>query len=340
MKKWIFTGLVLIAITTCFANAKEKKQPKPKSLQVKYPLLLTVDFNTAAPLKYKFVSERRMTLNLDPTGKYSKTRGSDTEKDEEYVEKLEMEITYKALKVDPYGYSTIEATCNSAKATRVTGHGGSRPDAVESLVGRSFTFKITPAGKIADDSNFVSLVKELGGKAFTGESQRGRIKDPDMIMDFVATQWRIWDSAASIIKPLKGVRKNSKWNSQLLAPMPFVSKIGRDVAYKLAGVVESNNVSYADITSTYSLSKSPPAGAPMPYTGSFQMRGIFGFLQGYKVISIDGAGRQLFDFKKGLIKSDSQQYNTKVSASIMGLGSDALEPNIKINQTITMTLVE
>jgi hypothetical protein len=241
--------------------------------------------------------------------------------------------------VDPYGYSTIEATCNSAKVTSAAGHGG-RKDAVESLVGRSFTFKITPTGKIADDSNFVSLVKELGGKAFTGTSQRGRIKNPDMIMDFIATQWRIWDSAASIKKPLKGVKKDSKWNSQLLAPMPFVSKIGRDVTYKLAGVVESNNVSYADITSTCSLSKSPPADAPMPYSGSFQMRGTFGFLQGYKVLSIDGAGRQLFDFKKGLIKSDSQHYNAKVSASIMGLGSDALEPNIEINQTITMTLVE
>ena len=300
---------------------------------------MTVDFNTAAPLKYKFVSERHTKLDLDPTGKYSKTQGTDTEKDEEYIDKLEMEITYKALKVDPYGYSTIEATCNSAKVIHTAGH-GERPDAVESLAGRSFIFKITPTGKIADDSNFVSLVKELGGKAFTGASQRGRIKDPDMIMDFVATQWRPWDSVASIKKPLKGVKKDSKWNSQLLAPMPFVLKTGRDVAYKLAGIVESNNVSYADITSIYSLSKVPPADAPMPYGGSFQMRGTFGFLQNYKVLSIDGDGRQLFDIKKGLIKSDTQHYNAKVSASIFGLGSDTLEPNIKIDQTITMTLVE
>lgn len=337
MKKWIFTGLVLIAIATCFASAKEKKQPKPQSPKVKYPLLLTVDFNTAAPLKYKFVSERHMTLNLDPTGKYSRTAaGGDPGKDEVYVEKLEMDITYKALKVDSYGYSTIEATCDSAK---VTGH--ERPDAAASLAGRSFTFKITPTGKIADDSNFVSLVKVLGAKAFIRiEGQKGKIKNPDMIMDFVATQWRIWDSAASIQKPLKGVKKDSKWNSQLLAPMPFPSKVGRDVAYKLAGVVESNNVYYADITSTYSLSKTPPADAPMPYSGSFQMRGTFGFLQGYKVLSINGTGRQLFDIKKGLIKSDTQHYKTEVSASIFGLGSNTVEPNIKIDQTTTMTLVE
>jgi hypothetical protein len=276
-----------------------------------------------------------MTLNFDPAGKYSKIGDKDSEKDEVYVEKLEMDITYKALKVDPSGYSTIEATCDSAK---VTGHG--RPDAAASLTGRSFTFKVTPTGKIADDSNFVSLVKAIGAKAFTGSGQKGKIKDPDMIMDFVATQWRIWDSAASIQKPLKGVKKDSKWNSQLLAPMPFVSKVGRDVVYKLAGVVESNNVSYADITSTYSLSKTPPADAPMPYGGSFQMRGTFGFLQGYKVLSISGTGRQLFDIKKGLIKSDTQHYKTEVSASIFGLGSNTVEPNIKIDQTTTMTLVE
>jgi hypothetical protein len=162
-----------------------------------------------------------------------------------------------------------------------------------------------------------------------------------MIMDFVAAQWRIWDSTASIKKPLKGVKKDSKWNSQLLAPMPFVSKTGRDVAYKLAGIVDINNVSCADITSTYSLSKLQLTDAPWPYgSSSFQMRGTFGFLQNYKVLSIDGDGRQLFDIKKGLIKSDTQHYNAKVSASIFGLGSDTLEPNIKIDQTITMILVE
>jgi hypothetical protein len=340
MKKWIFTGLVLIVLTTCFASAKEKKQPKPQSPKVKYPLLLTVDFNTAAPLKYKFVSERHMTVNFDPTGKYSRTgTGGDPDKNEVYAEKLEMDITYKALKVEASGYSTIEATCDSVKVTGNT-EGHSRKDAVESLAGRSFTFKVTPTGKIADDSNFVLLVKALGAKAFTGEGQKGKIKDPDMIMDFVATQWRIWDSTASIKKPLKGVKKDSTWNSQLLVPMPFVSKTGRDVVYKLAGVVESNNVSYADITSTYSLSKTPPADAPMPYGGSFQMRGLFGFLQAYKVLSIDGTGKQLFDIKKGLIKSDIQHYKTEVSASIFGLGSDTVEPNIKIDQTTTMTLVE
>lgn len=161
-----------------------------------------------------------------------------------------------------------------------------------------------------------------------------------MIMDFIAMQWRIWDSIARIKEPLKGLKKGQEWDSKLLAPMPFVSKIGRDVKYKFAGVVESNNVSYAKIVSSYKLSSAPPAGVDMPYSGSFYMRGTFGFLRGYRVQSIEGGGQQLYDIKRGLIKSDSQHYNAKVSASIFGLGSDTIEPNIEVDQTITMTLVE
>ena len=107
-------------------------------------------------------------------------------------------------------------------------------------------------------------------------------------MDFVATQWNIWDSVSSIKKPLKGLKKGRKWDSKLLAPMPFVSKIGRDVKYQFAGIAEANGVSLAEITSSYKLSQKPPAGVPLPYGGSFHMRGTFGFLRGYQVLSIEG----------------------------------------------------
>jgi hypothetical protein len=221
----------------------------------------------------------------------------------------------------------------------VSSRDNERSDVVESLVGKSFTLKITPTGKVVDYTSLESLAKELGGKAFTN-SGRGRIKNPDMILDFLATQWNIWDSVSSIKNPLKGLKKNQKWNSKLLAPMPFTVKVGRDVEYGFAGVVEANGVSFAEITSSYKLSRSPPGDIPMPYSGSFYMRGTFGFLRGYQVQSIEGSGRQLYDIERGLIKSDIQQYQAKVGASIFGLGSDTLEPNIIINQTITMTLVE
>ncbi len=348
MKKRIFSWLLLAAAACFFVSVETKaglfgpksKSGKPDSFN-KGKLLLSVDFEPNVPLTYKFVSERQIALDLDPSHKSSKGQKDKGSGSQNVTEKLEMEIVYRPVEIAPYGYSTIEATCNSAKVTRtqVSGKGqGGRGDAVESAAGRSWTFKITPTGKIVDYASIEKLVAEMGEKAFAG-SQRSRIKDPEMIMDFLATQRYIWESIASIKNPLKGLRKGQKWNSKLLAPMPFVSKIGRDVKYEFTGVVESNNVSCARIISSYKLSQSPP-DMPMPYSGSFYMRGTFGFLRGYVVQSIEGGGEQLYDIKKGLIKSDTQHYKAKVSASIFGLGSDTIEPNIEINQIITMTLVE
>jgi hypothetical protein len=346
MKKWIFTRLFLTAAVCFFISVETKaglfgsksKSGKPGNFN-KGKLLLSVDFEPNVPLKYNFVCERQIALDL--SGKYSKGR-KDRGKAHNFTEKLEMEIVYKPLQIDPYGYSTIEATCNSAKATRSSesGRGRDKGDAVESVIGKSFTFKITPTGKVVDYNSLENLVKELGEKAFGEGSKRGRVKDPDMVMDFLATQWNIWDSVSSIKNPLKGLKKGRKWSSQLLAPMPFVSKTGRDVEYQFAGVTEANGVSLAEITSSYKLSQESPRGVCLPYSGSFQMRGTFGFLRGYQMLSIEGTGRQLYDIERGLIKSDTQQYQAKVSASIFGLGSGTLEPNIIIDQTITMKLVE
>lgn len=332
MKKWIFSSLSL-AVIIAFVVGCQQQQKTSNTPAMGEDLLLSVDFKPDVPLKYKFVSQRNIQLDLNPSGKSSKTDG----KVQSIDEKLEMEIVYKPVEIDPYGYSMIEASCISAKVSRSSSSGKakSRPDAVETLQGKTFTLKITPTGKIVDHSSLEALIKELGEKAF-GDSSKGRIKDPDMIMDFVATQWSIWDSVASIKDPLKGLKKGNKWNSRLIAPMPYVAKIGRDVEYKL----DQRSAEEVQITSGYSLSESAPTDVPLPYSGAFQMRGTFGFLRGYQVLSIDGTGQQIFDVEKGLIKSDSQQYQAKVKASIFGLGGDTLEPNIIINQTITMTLVE
>ncbi len=329
---------ILFAIAVCFLFAGcEEQQQQNKTANIKGPLLLSVDFKAGVPLKYRFVCERQIALDLDPS---RKKKQADRSSSQNISETLEMEIVYKPVEVDPYGYSIIEATCNSARVTRSLSTAKRRgsKDAAEAAGGKSFTLKITPTGRIADFSSLENLIKELGTKAFA-DSSRGRIKDPDMIMDFVATQWYLWDSISSIDKPSKGVRKGQKWSSQILAPMPFVSKIGRDVEYEFAGVVEANGAGLAEITSSYKLSKSLPT-APLPYSGSFQMRGTFGFLRGYKVLAICGSGRELYDIERGIIKSNIQNYKSKVSASIFGLGSGPIEPNIEISQTITMTLVE
>jgi len=309
-------------------SAKSNKSGKGR-------LLMSIDFEPNVPLKYKFVSERKVSLDLDPSGKYSKG-GKASGSAQQISEKLEMEIVYKPVEVNPYGYSIIEAQCTNATASRSssTGRAQTKKDAVEYLAGKTFTLKITPTGKIADYSSLKTVIEELGKKAFP-DSQRARIKDPDMIMDFIAVQWNLWDAVATVKKPLKGVKIGEKWSSRLVAPMPFVSKVGRDVVYKL----NDFNDASAEIVSSYKLSSVLP-DVPMPYSGSFQMRGTFGFLTGYQVLSIEGTGSQIYDNAKGRIKSDVQQYQSKVKASIMGLGSDNLEPNIIVNQTTTITLIE
>lgn len=334
MKKRTFAELFLVTVLVFTGGCEEQQRSATDSM--KGSLLLSVDFKPDTPLKYQFVCERQVAVNLDPSGRHSKG-GKDADKTQNTTEKLEMEIVYKPVEIDPYGYTEIEATCNLAKVTR-TSRVQDRGDAVETAAGKKFTLKITPTGKIVDYTSLEGLTKELGNAAFT-DSRRGRIKDPDMIMDFVATQWYLWDSIASIKEPLRGIRKGQRWESELLAPMPFVSRTGRDVEYKFAGIVESNGVSCAEITSSYKLSQSQPA-ASLPYSGSFQMRGTFGFLRGYRVQSIEGSGVQLYDIKRGLIKSDTQHYKAEVSASVFGLGSDMIEPNIEVNQTMTMTLAE
>ncbi|HBG28699.1 MAG: hypothetical protein A2Y10_12155 [Planctomycetes bacterium GWF2_41_51] len=341
MKKWIFASLILASAAICFLGCQQQqeKQQKSKAVDLKEAVLLSVDFQPDTEVVYNFVSERTMTINLDPSGKYSK--GKKDGKEQSQSEKLEMQIAYKPVKLDPLGVSTIEATCRSAKVTRVgSGRGQDKTDAVESLVGKSFTLSISPTGKIVDYSSLEKISKELGEKAFSGgDGKRGKVKNPDMIMDFLATQWNIWDTVAAIKNPAKGLTAKSKWNSKLIAPMPYVSKIARDVDYSLAGVKQTETGTLAEIESVYTLSRTP-AEAPLPYSGSFQMKGMFGFLQGYKVLSLEGKGTQIFNIDKGMIVSDIQNYKAAVSASIMGLGSDELTPNIEIDQTITMKLVE
>lgn len=340
MKKWISAVLVLIVtafyFTGCQQQQKAESPKAQKSTALKGAVLLSVDFEPDQTLVYNFVCERTIHVNLDPTGKYSK--GKQDGKEQTQVEKLEMQIAYKPVTIDPVGVSVIEAACNSVKATRTgTGRTQDKADAVENLAGKSFTLKISPTGKIVDYTSLDSTAKELAEMAFGGgETKKGKIKNPDMVMDFLATQSNIWDSVATIKNPLKGVDKKSKWSSKLLAPMPYVSKIGRTVEYRLAGL-ENNN--QACIESVYSLSKTP-SDVTLPYSGGFQMKGMFGFLQGYKVLDITGQGKQLFDIDKGRIVSDTQEYTATVSATIFGLGSDELTPNIKIEQKLTMTLVE
>ena len=153
-------------------------------------------------------------------------------------------MAYKPIKVDSYGLTTIEATCKSVKVSRSK---GSRKDAVQSLAGRTFTVTVGPTGGIEDYSQLDSLLKEIGEKAFRPESDRGRIKEPDMIGDFVASQWFLWDSISSIERPAEGVEIGRSWNSQLSVPAPMVMRKARDVTYTLDEIRPGGGLSHGQI---------------------------------------------------------------------------------------------
>jgi len=302
---------------------------------VKEPLiknkeLLTVDWQDGRRLEYKFVSGREITLDWDQTGKLSQSDKSTPDKS---TESMEMVVAYTPIEIDPYGLTTIEATCKSVKVARSK---GSRKDAVEYLAGKTFTFTVGPTGKIEDYSQLDELLKETGTKAFFTNTNGDRIKELDMICDFIATQWFLWDSVSSIKDPSKGVAVGQSWKSKLSVPSPMVMRKARDVTYRLDEIRQSEKERLAVISSSYKIADSAPQSWPIPYSGRFQMKGTFGFLSGYKLLSLEGRGEELFNIEAGRIEQYKQQYEIQIQASIpMGI---SVKPRITIRQNLTMEL--
>ena len=336
----IFTALVLCILAGCDGTAEKAEKKEPLTVKIE-PLqkgkeLLTIDFKKDQSLRYRFVSSRDIALDWDPAKSKSKPGQSSTDKS---TESMEMVVVYTPIDIDPYGLTTIKATCESVKATRSksTGRRTVRSDAVEILPGKTFTLTVNPVGKVEDNSKLNELIKQLGQKAFRANSRMGRVKEPDLIADFVATQWFLWDSVSSIEKPAEGISVGQSWNSKLSVPTPMVMRKARDVTYTLDEIRPSAKGRLAVIGSTYTISDSVPAGWPIPYTGSFQMSGTFGFFRGYKILGLNGKGQELFNLDAGRIEQYNQQYDMKLSAALPGpLGPS---PQITIKQKITMQLL-
>jgi hypothetical protein len=251
-------------------------------------------------------------------------------------ESMEMVVAYTPVEVGRYGLTTIKATCESVKVRRKQRR--STKDAVESLSGKSFIITVSPTGKIEDYSQLDELIREIGKKAFRTGGREGRIKNPDMIGDFVATQWFLWDVIASIEKPLDGVSVGRSWTSKLSVPTPMVSRLARDVTYTLDEIRQSEKGQLAVIKSSYSLAKSAPKSWPIPYAGRFRMSGTFGFLTRYKYLNLQGGGQELFNIDSGRTEQYNQQYQLNIEASApFGLGAG---PRIKIKQNLTMQLLD
>ncbi len=333
----IVTVLLLCCLAGCNGAAdKDQSTHKIEPLKEGKELLI-VDFKPGQSLRYKFISSREIFLNWDPTKKSSRS-GQDTV--DKFTELMEMVVLYTPLDVDPYGLTTLKATCESVKATRSkspTGRAAPR-DAVLNLIGKTFTIKVSATGKMEDTSQLDELIRQIGEKAFRAGSKMGRIKEQDMIADFIASQWFLWDAVASIEKPADGVSVGESWNSQLSVPTPMVMRKARDVIYTLDEIQETDKGRIAVISSTYTLAESVPAGWPIPYTGSFMMPGTFGFLRGYNVLDLKGQGQELFNLNAGRIEQYNQQYRIQMDAVLMApIGT---KPLITINQNLSMQLVK
>ena len=298
-------------------------------------VFLAVDFQPGQVLRYKFTSQKKITVDWDPNAAAS------TNHVQEQSESLEMVVAYTPLRVDPNGVSTIRAAVESVQARR-TGGPASRSfgtDAVETAQDKSFTLKVDSRGKIVDSSQLRFLIQEMGKHAFRPDTSVGRIKEPDMIWDFIASQWFLWDAEASVQMPAEGVAVGQTWSSQLCVPTPMVMRKARNVVYKLDEVRPSDAGPLAVIKSTYTPAGSAPADWPIPYSGRMQMSGTFGFLLSYEVLGLEGTGEELFNLQAGRIEQRRETYTLRARAGLPPMGIKA-NPQITIEQTLTMELMD
>lgn len=289
---------------------------------------LTTNFKKGESFRYKFISKRE--IEVDYEGGENK---KDTKKSaQKYNESLEMVVSYTPIEVDPYGMAKIKGVCESVRASRK----GSTA-AIDFFEGKEFTFEVDPTGKITGDEDMRELIKQAGKKAFRKSGSR-RVKQPDMIDDFIVSQRMLWDSVSSLENSVSGVEKGHSWDSEILLTGPMVMRNAAKITYTLESVNKNEEGEFAKIKSELSPAEKVSKKWPVPYTGSFQMKGTFGFLRGYKLESLQGRGVEIFDMDKGLVKNRTQDYTAELSASFMfPLGGTT--PIVVINQHYEMELL-
>jgi hypothetical protein len=282
---------------------------------------------------YTFISERKIEIQWDPNA--AKMHPSDKHTNQ-MTEYLELDMAYTPQKTSEDDIFEVTATCRSVniKRSRLGKGWVDRKDPVELFAGKQYTFVVDASGRIADANALDQLLKELGEKAFRPDRSRGRIKEPEMIADLVATQWFLWDAVAATQG--KALHVGDTWTSRLSVPTPMVMRKARDVTYRLHEIQDHNDLGpVAVIDSTFLLSQGKaPSTWPIPYAGRFRVSGPFGFLRGYQVVSLEGSGRERFLVDQGKTEGYEHQYEMVIDAMVpMGLHA---VPRIIINQTLTM----
>lgn len=319
-----------VAVLLLFAGCRSAGVPHgaPSSRDSRR-IFLTVDFQPGQTLRYRFVSHRDLLLDWDPNA----VGGDQAEK---RFERLEMVTAYTPVVVDPYGVSTIRAVCESVTVERSGRQYAG--DAAESAAGKTFLFTIDPRGKMVDRTELDALVQEMGAKAFRSGPSGGRVKDPDMIGDFVAGQYFLWDAISSVEAPACGIAVGQTWPSRLPVPLPMVARRARDVTYRFSEIRADKDKSLAILDSVYSPADAAPTDWPIPYSGRFQMSGTFGFLGSYRLLALEGAGQESFDLDAGRVVADRQKYIVRMKASLPPMGIRA-DPHLTIEQTLTTELL-
>ena len=297
--------------------------------------LFLVDFKEGESLRYKFVSERDIKISVETASKPDKNTSHDMS------ERLELVMVYEPVDVKPFGLTTIEAVCESAKVTRTsfTAKGKMPTDAVESLAGKKFSFKVSPTGKITEHSEMDEIISQTGEKAFASTSgSQGRVKNPDMMMDFITHVWHLWDSIA-LVKGREGITVGRSWQGRQLVPLPVNIPAGRETTYTLSEITDTLTGRTAKIESTYGLTEPIREGFPRPYTGGYRLKGsLFAVLTNYKFTHLQGSGTQVFNIDTGTLEKDQQQYQVKMDASfILPLGDSV--PRVTVNQKFSTELL-
>lgn len=297
--------------------------------------LLTVDFKTGQQLEYKIVSARTITLDIggeDAKGKKSK--------DQSMIERLEMVICYSPTGAeDQLGRTTVNAVCKSANVRRTSFTGKSTPkDPVESLAGKSFKLTLSATGQIEDASDLQRVLNEIGKLALSGASGSKKVKIPDMITDFAGSQWYLWDATSKVTDPAKGVSQGQSWSTYQIAPMPIPMNIVKKATYTLAEISEEQGDMIAIIDSSFEPANKRIQHWADPYNERYYMKGVFAFLQGYDLVSLEGNGRQYFNISKGCIQKEDQQYRMVFNVAFpLALGDTV--PQLVIDQKFSVELL-
>jgi hypothetical protein len=331
----LLVAMALAAVAGCKTTTESQDEAAQVKTAVpdKSRVFLTVDFKPGRTLRYRFASKRTITVDWDPNAATTKNRVQKLD------ERMEMVVAYTPVEIDPYGLSTVRATVESVDAIHSSGITGrvQETDAVETVKGRSFTLKIDPRGRIVDANELTALIQAMGEKTFR-EGAGARTKDPDMIGDFIAGVWFLWDGMAAIPLPAEGLAVGQTWPSKLPAPTPMVMRQARDVTYRFNGIRSGPRGAAGVIESTYRLADSAPADWPVPYSGRFRMSGTFGFLGPYEVLSLEGSGEELYNIEAGRLEQRLQKYTMEVKASLPPMGVKA-NPHITIEQTLAVELL-